>query len=88
MKILMRYVQISNQNSITCTQYKDFDMSDAGDNKSITIYSQGIYPLTSLLKHSCAPNISTVSNGAKIITYVTRVIKKGSQLKRGFGIGK
>lgn len=88
MKLLMRYVQISNQNSITCTQYKDFEVSDAGDNKSITIYSQGIYPLTSLLKHSCAHNTATVSDGSKITTYVTRVIKKGSQLTRGYLIGK
>lgn len=88
MKLLMRHVQVSNMNSITCTQFKEFNTSDGGDDKSINIYSQGIYPLASLLKHSCAPNVLTVSNGLTVIAYVCRTIKKGSQLTRSMGIQK
>lgn len=88
MKLIMRHAQISNMNMVTCTQLKEFDLHDAGDDKSINIYSQGIYPLASYMKHSCVPNVSIISNGPKVITYVSRVIKKGSQLMRSLGIQK
>lgn len=84
MGLIKRHIEIANWNGIGSMEYRTFDMSDAGGDKSVDIHSQGIYRFTDLFRHSCAPNIAVIAKGSKIIVYCCRMIKAGSQLLRSY----
>jgi hypothetical protein len=85
MELLMRYIQIVRLNAINCHQYYNIDEADPGADHSKNLYSRGIYRYASVINHGCVPNVAAVFNGSKLILYVTRVIKEGSQLLRSYG---
>lgn len=80
MSLLFHYSQVTSINSINCCQYDDVDLEAITEFKSSDIFARGVYPLTSLFNHSCAPNIATITMGTKIITYVMRPISKNDEV--------
>lgn len=85
MVLLYRHIRIANFSGIDLYQYQQFDLMESGFDKPEDLYSKGIYELSSLIKHSCVPNIAIVANGREIIAYCCRPIAKGSQLLRSYG---
>lgn len=85
MELLYRHIRIANFGGIDLYQYQQFDLMESGFDKPEDLYSKGIYELSSLIKHSCVPNIAIVANGREIIAYCCRPIARGSQLMRSYG---
>lgn len=77
--LLFHHSQITSVNSFNCYQYDDVHLDAITEFKSSDIFSRGMYPLSSLFNHSCAPNVATIAVGTKIVTYVTRVINKNTE---------
>lgn len=85
MELLYRHIRVANLSGIDLYQYQQFNLMESGFDKPEDLYSKGIYGLSSLIKHSCVPNIAIVANGRQIIAYCCRPISKGSQLVRSYG---
>lgn len=78
--LLFHHSQITSVNSFNCHQYDDVNPDAITEFKTSDIFSRGMYPLSSLFNHSCAPNVATITVGTKIVTYVTRVINKNAEV--------
>lgn len=78
--LLFQHSQITSINCFNCYQYDDVQLDAITDVKSSDIFARGMYPLSSLFNHSCAPNVATIAVGTKLISYVTRVIKKNAEV--------
>lgn len=79
--ILFRYLQIvpTNYHSLHTIEDPD-DLSSTG------VYGSGAYPFSSLINHSCAPNVKRVCMGKKIAIVVLRPLKIGQQLYDNYGL--
>lgn len=78
--LLFHHSQVASVNCFNCYQYDDVDLEAITEFKSSDVFSRGIYPLSSLFNHSCAPNIATIAVGTKIVTYVVRAINKNQEV--------
>lgn len=45
-----------------------------------SLIGYGLYPLSSLMNHSCDPNTFSVNHKDSIVCYVTQPIKQGEQV--------
>lgn len=81
LKILFRYLQIAPTNYHSLHTIEDPEDLDASG-----VYASGAYPFSSLINHSCAPNVKRVCFGNKIAMVVLRPIKVGQQLFDNYGL--
>lgn len=79
--ILFRYLQIAPTNYHSLHTIEDPDDLDASG-----VYASGAYPFSSLVNHSCAPNVKRVCIGNKIAMVVLRPLKVGQQLYDNYGL--
>lgn len=78
--VMLQHTEITSVNGFNCYEHDDVDLDAFTEFKEIDIFARGVYPFSSLFNHSCAPNVSTIAFGTKIVTYVTRVIKKNDEV--------
>lgn len=76
-RLLMRYLQISPIN------FQGLDTIIIGDTECA--YCTCGYSFSSMVNHSCAPNVHSASFGTKGATYVLRPIKKGEEVLTNYG---
>lgn len=80
MAIILQHTQVSSLNCINCFQYDNVHYPTFTELKPLDVFSRGIYPLSSLFNHSCAPNTATIASGTNMVTYVTRPIKSKEEV--------
>lgn len=80
MAVILQHTQVSSINCFNCFQYDDVHHYAFTELKPLDVFSRGIYPLSSLFNHSCAPNTATIASGTKLVTYVTRPIKSKEEV--------
>lgn len=79
--ILFRYLQMAPTNYHSLHAIEDPDDLEASG-----VYGSGAYPFSSLVNHSCAPNVERVCMGNKIAMVVLRPLKIGQQLFDNYGL--
>lgn len=81
--LILRHIQSSSFNGKSIVEV--IDKGNIPDNLSEIELGGGLYPIFSLLNHSCDPNIFRYNVGDECVVRTTKVIRKGEQVFDNYG---